>query len=141
MSNFFIDKGKLRIIDTFRIYYFSISVFSFILTEVGRYIYRPFIYQNQINDFGIADSVGNWGGIIVQIFLGLSIINPNKKKGIRLIIFFVLGYVAYEIMQPILPKGVFDLQDVYGTLIGGAFSLSVFLLINWLFKNKILKTF
>ena len=26
---------------------------SFGITEIGRFIYRPFIYENNINDFGI----------------------------------------------------------------------------------------
>ena len=80
MDNFFLDKEKIKVIDTFRIYYFIIGGLSFLFTEIGRYLYRPFIYENKIDDYGLADSVGNWGGIIVQVFFGLAIINPNKKK-------------------------------------------------------------
>ena len=87
-DNFFLDKNNFLTIDTFRIYYSCLFILSFTLTEIGRYIYRPFIYNNHINDFGIADSIGNSGGILAQIFFGLMIINPSKKKGIRLIIFF-----------------------------------------------------
>lgn len=141
MNNLFIDKEKIKTIDTFRIYYFGLFVLSFLLTEIGRYVYRPFIYNNKIDDWGLADSIGNWGGILVQIFFGLSIINPSKKKGIRLILFFVLGYIAYEIIQPILPKGTFDWKDIYGTLIGALLGLLIYLTINWLCKNKMIKKF
>ena len=72
MDNFFIDKEKIKVIDTFRIYYFIIFVLSFLFTEFGRFVYRPFIYENKIDDYGLADSICNWGGIIVQIFLNLS---------------------------------------------------------------------
>jgi len=55
---------------------------------------------------------------VAQIFFGLMIINPPKKRGIRLIAFFSVGYIVYEIAQLFLPKGVFDWKDVYGTLLG-----------------------
>ena len=141
-NNFFIDKEQLRTIDTRRILYFLTSVFSYLITEVGRFVYRPFIYENHINDFGIADSIGNSGGILVQIFLGLAILNPTFKKGFRLIGLFVFGYIFYEILQPYLPKGTFDWLDIYGTLIGGLIGLLLYLFIHKVIKhNKIIYRF
>ncbi|MCP5061488.1 MAG: hypothetical protein GY936_03380 [Ignavibacteriae bacterium] len=98
-NNFFLDQEKTRTIDTFRIIYIIGFLVSLGFTEIGRYVYRPFIYANQINDFGIADSMGNLGGIIVQTFFGLFISNPSKKKGLRLIFFFTIGYILYQIAQ------------------------------------------
>ena len=135
-TNFFIDENSLRTIDTFRIVYLLTSVFWFLLTEAGRNIYRPFIYANKINDFGIADSIGNSGGIIVQIFFMLAILNSSRKKVFRIIGFVVVGYILYEIIQPYLPRGVFDWKDIYGTLVGGVIALLIFLLINKLIKNN-----
>jgi len=141
-KNFFIDKGKIRTIDTYRIIYFVTFLFSFGLTEIGRYIYRPFVYENNISDYGIADSMGNLGGIIVQLFFGLFIFNSSKIKGLRLISFFVIGYILYEIAQLFLPKGVFDWKDIYGTIIGGLIGFLVFLLIHKVIKkNKIIYKF
>ena len=141
-DNFFIDKEKLRTIDTVRIIYFFTFLFSFILTKFGQTTYRSYIYENKIEDFGIADSIGNSGGILVQIFFGLAILNPSRKKGLRLIVFFILGYILYEFAQLILPKGVFDWQDIYGTLIGGVVGIFVFLLIHWMVKrNKTIMKF
>jgi len=141
-NNFFLDVEKIKTIDTFRIIYFVTFLICFGLTEIGRYIYRPFIYENNINDFGIADSMGNSGGIIVQIFFGLAIFNSTKIKGIRLISFFIIGYVIYEIAQLFLPKGVFDWKDIYGTIIGGFIGLILFLLIHKVIKrNKIIYRF
>ncbi len=141
-GNFFLDKEKIRTIDTYRIIYFVTFLISFVITETGRHLYRPYIYENKINDFGIADSIGNSGGIIVQIFFGLAIINSTKKKGVRLIAFFTIGYILYEIAQLFLPKGVFDWQDIYGTLIGGIIGLLLFLLIPKVNKqNKIIHRF
>ena len=140
-NNFFLNKNTFRIIDTLRIYYAILFILTFALTEIGRFVYRPFIYSNHINDFGIADSIGNLGGIIVQIFFGFMIINPPKKKGIRLIAFFSCGYIVYEIAQPFLPKGVFDWKDIYGTLLGGILSLLIYLILHQRVKNKVLKKF
>jgi uncharacterized membrane protein YccC len=66
------------------------------------------------------------GGIVVQIFFGLAVLNPNRRQSYRLATFFSVGYVVYEFLQPYLPKGVFDWKDVYGTVIG--FAVSVLLL-------------
>lgn len=141
-DNFFLDTEKIRTIDTFRIIYFVTFLISFGLTEIGRFIYRPFIYENNIKDFGIADSMGNLGGIIVQLFFGLTIFNSTRIKGVRLIVFFVLGYILYEIAQPVLPKGVFDWKDIYGTIIGGLLGLLLFLLLHKVIKtNKIIYRF
>ena len=128
--NYFIDKDRIKTFDKLRMIYFICFILAFALTEAGRYIYRPWIYENNFNDFGIADSMGNLGGIVVQIFFGLAILNPMIKKGLRLITFFVVGYIAYEFAQPYLPKGTFDWKDVYGTLFGGIFALLLFLLIH-----------
>ena len=102
---FSIYKNKFRNIDAVRIYYSILFLISYGLTEIGRLLYRPFIYENHINDFGIADSIGNSGGIIAQIFFGLLIINPSRKNGIRLIVLFMVGYILYEIVQLFLPGG------------------------------------
>lgn len=141
-NNFFLDKEKIRTIDKFRVIYFVTFLIFFGLTEIGRYIYRPFIYENNINDFGLADSMGNLGGIIVQIFFGLALINATKKNGLRIISVFVIGLILYEAVQPILPKGVFDWKDIYGTIIGGLIGMLLFLLIHKVIKrNKIIYRF
>lgn len=135
-NNFFFDRETFRRIDTFRIVYFVMFILSFTLTEIGRYVYRPYIYENKINDFGIADSMGNLGGIIVQIFFGLAFLNSTRIKGIRVIAFLVLGYIVYEAAQIILPKGVFDWKDVWGTLLGGTIALVMFLIIHKIIKRN-----
>ena len=140
-DNFFLEKNNFRTIDTLRIYYSILFIVSYGLTEIGRYVYRPFIYNNHISDFGIAVSIGNSGGILARVFFGLMIINPPKKKVIRLITFFSFGYILYEIVQPILPLGVFDWKDIYGTLLSGILALIIFLLLHRRVNNRGLKNF
>ncbi len=43
-----IDKFRLLIIDNQRIALFLIFVFMFFIKEIGRKIYRPYIYSNDI---------------------------------------------------------------------------------------------
>jgi len=103
---------------------------------MGRLLYRPFIYDNHIKDFGIADSIGNFGGIMAQIFFGFLIINPSRKIGIRLIVLFTVGYILYEIVQLFLPGGVFDWKDIYATILGGIIASIVFLLLHPKIKDR-----
>jgi hypothetical protein len=95
----FSDKVSIKTIDRLRIIYIFIAGIFFILTEIGRKIYRPYIYQNNIDDYGIADCIGNSGGIIVQIFFSLAILNSQKEKAYYVIGFIVIGYIIYEILQ------------------------------------------
>ena len=141
-NNFFTDRDAILTIDTYRIMYFVIAIIAFFITEAGRKIYRPFIYSNNIDDFGIADSIGNSGGIIVQIFFMLAILNSPRRKVYHIIGFVIIGYIIYEILQPYLPRGVFDWKDVYGTLIGGVIALIIILFKkNIVRNNKILYRF
>ena len=139
--NFFTDRVAIKTIDKHRIGYLLIAIFMFLFTEVGREIYRPFIYENGINDYGIADSIGNSGGIIVQIFFMLAILNSPREKKLRIIGFVSVGYVIYEILQPYLPRGTFDWKDIYGTLIGGFISFLILLLVKKVVKNKVIYKF
>jgi len=133
---------QLKTIDTRRVIYMVALILSYIVTEIGRHVYRPIIYQNGINDFGLADSIGNIGGIIAQIFLGLVLMNSNLKQGFRVIGVLIIGYIFYEFMQPLLPKGTFDWKDVFGTVLGGMLAGIVFFMIQkCLKKNRILYKF
>ncbi|MCA6079114.1 hypothetical protein [Fulvivirga sedimenti] len=140
-NNFFTDKQSFKTIDSKRIVYFLISVLFFFLTEIGRKVYRPFIYRNEIDDFGIADSIGNSGGIIVQIFFTMAILNSPEKKSIRVVLFLVLGYILYEIVQPYLPRGVFDWKDIYGSVIGGILAVIILLIVKKTIKNNVIYEF
>lgn len=138
MKDLFTDSESLRTIDTRRIIYLLIAVVFFVLTELGRNVYRPYIYSNNIDDFGLADSIGNLGGIVVQIFFSLAILNSPLTKAWRVIGFIVIGYIIYEAAQPYLPRGTFDWRDIYGTVTGGAISAVILLIINSTIKNRVL---
>jgi uncharacterized membrane protein len=106
-----------------RLVFLLVAAFAFALTEFGRFVYRPYIRRGGIDDFGLADSIGNLGGIVVQIFFTIAVVNATRVQSYRLAVFLSAGYIAYEFLQPVLPKGVFDWLDVYGTLAGLACSV------------------
>ena len=64
---------------TARVAFLAAAVSAYLATEFGRFVYRPWVRRNGVEDFGLADCVGNLGGIVVQIFLTLAILNPTRK--------------------------------------------------------------
>lgn len=121
------DKGRLFRIDEKRIIFFVIFVSMFVITEIGRKIYRPYIYSNHIFDFWIADTIGNFTGSIAIIFFDLAGINPEYKLG-RLFIFLItIGLIIYELVQYILPgRNTCDWRDVIATIIAGFISFGIY---------------
>jgi hypothetical protein len=109
--------------------YFVTFAFFFILTEIGREIYRPYVYQNGINDFGFADVIGNLLGTVAVIFFCLGVSHANRVQSIRGVIFSIVGITIYELLQPVLPRGVFDWKDAISTPLAGLFSLMLVLAI------------
>lgn len=138
---YFTDQESFRTVDILRIVYAVIAVIAFFATEAGRHLYRPYIYSHHINDWGFADSIGNSGGIVVQIFFTLAVINSSKRKAWHVFGFIIVGYILYEFLQLYLPRGTFDWNDIYGTLVGGAITIILWLVIKVLVKNKVIYKF
>lgn len=108
-----------------RLVFLLLGIAAYVATELGRFVYRPYARQSHLADFGLADSVGNLGGIGVQIFPGLAVLNSTRRQSYRMAAFFAVGYVVYEFAQPYLPKGVFDWKDIIATAVGYAVSVAV----------------
>lgn len=132
MEGFFFDQERIFKLGPLRGAYFITFALFFIITEIGREIYRPYIYRNAINDFGFADVVGNLlGGVAICFFL-LAINHATRLQGLRIIAVATLGITIYELLQAVLPRGVLDWKDVIATPIAGLISLLLCLLI-WRF--------
>ena len=109
-----------------RVRFLIIAALAYGVTELGRFVGRPYVRAHGLHDFGLTDSIGNLGGIVVQIFFALAIINPIRVQSYRLAAFFAAGYVLYEFAQPYLPRGTFDWHDIWATVIG--YGLAVLIL-------------
>ncbi len=110
--------------------YFIISMIAFILGEVGRNLYRPYVYQNNIDDFGFADSIGNSLGTIAIVFLVLSLaMREGFRKEPYFIVFLVGWILLYESAQGLIPGYYFDWKDVEATVVAGALSYLIYMLV------------
>lgn len=126
------DKNRVFIIDTKRIVFFLIFIVMFFITEIGRKVYRPYIYSNDIFDYWIADTIGNLTGTMAIIFFELALINPKHKPGRIFIMFITLGLVVYELLQYFSPRSILDWRDIIATLIAGLITWGVY---EFLFKT------
>jgi glycerol uptake facilitator-like aquaporin len=131
-DNMITNSARMLKIDEKRIVTFFIFIFMFIFTEIGRKIYRPNIYSNDIFDYWIADTIGNFTGTIAIVFFNLTISNPEYRIGKYFSFLIAIGLVVYELLQYFSPRSVFDWRDIIATLIAGLIS---FLIYKWV-NNK-----
>ena len=125
-----IEKERIVKIDARRIVFFFVFVFMLVFTEIGRKIYRPYIYSHDIFDFWIADTIGNFTGTMAVIFFDIAGINPAYKKGRIFLFIITLGLIVYELLQSVLPgTNTCDWRDILATLIAGLISWGIYELI------------
>jgi len=137
MDDFFFSKNRITKFGIMRGVYFLLFEAAFIFTEIGRKIYRPYVYQNGISDFGFADVIGNLLGTVAIIFFCLGVYHATRIQSIRIVIFITIGVVIYELLQPVLPRGVLDWKDVFSTFAAGLFSLTIVLIIWRVIKDPL----
>jgi hypothetical protein len=101
------------------------------LTAVGLYefvarpIYRPYIYRNQINDFHLADTIGNSLGTIATVFVLIGLIGQGKSQHLFLIKTITLSVALYELAHPLLGKPI-DPWDILATFLSGGICLLLY---------------
>jgi hypothetical protein len=98
----------------------AIGITAVLLCEVARAYYRPFIYSNEINDFHIADTLGNSLGTVGTVFVFVSLLGHSKTQEHFLIRTTVISVLVYEVAHPLLGK-LIDPWDLIATIIAGFF--------------------
>ena len=121
----FITRDRVFKFSWIRIVSLIITGTSFVATEFSRLHLRPLFRSRGVENLDILNSIGNLGGIVVQIFFGMALLNPNRIQSYRLAAFFAVGFVVYEFLQTVLPRGTFDWNDVLATVIGYGVSVGV----------------
>ena len=112
---------------------FGIGISALLIYEfVGRPIYRPYIYANKINDFHIADTLGNTFGTIPTIFFLVAFFSNETTKGKYLIKLGTLSVVVFELAHPLLGKTI-DMWDIVATIVTGLVS---YLMYNTIFGRQ-----
>ena len=94
----------------------------FIYEFIARPIYRPYIYKNNINDFHIADTIGNSLGTIATIFVLIGFIGEGRKQHQFMIKTITISVFLYELAHPLLGKAI-DPWDAVATLLTGGLCL------------------
>lgn len=104
----------------------SIGIAALLLYEfVARPYYRPYIYKHQINDFHLADTIGNSLGTVATIFIFVGLFSSESQKGKFLIKTITFSLILFEIAHPLLGKAM-DIWDIIATLATGAISFFLF---------------
>jgi hypothetical protein len=96
-----------------------IGLGAVVLCELGRAYYRPYVYSNRIQDFHIADTLGNTFGTLATIYVFVSIFGRTFEKGLFILRTAAVSVVLFELAHPLLGK-VVDPWDVLATLITAA---------------------
>lgn len=109
-----------------RIVNLAIGVSALLIYEcIARPYYRPFIYSNSINDFHIADTLGNSFGTIATIFILIGLIGQGKTQHLFLIKTIIISLVLFELSHPLLGKPI-DPWDITATLLTGGLSFILY---------------
>ena len=96
---------------------------------IARPIYRPYIYRNNINDFHVADTIGNSLGTIAAIFVSIAFLGETRMQHLLLIKIIAISVVLYEIAHPLLGKPI-DPWDIVATILTGGLCLIVYRIIH-----------
>lgn len=119
-------------ISRYKIIAFAIGMAALLIYEfIGLTIYRPYIYSNKINDFHIADTLGNTLGTIALVFILIALFSDEKAKGKPVIKFGTIIALLMELLHPLLGKSI-DSWDILATLTTG---ILCFIAFNHLFKD------
>jgi hypothetical protein len=117
----------------YKVINFTIGISALLIYEfVGRPIYRPYIYDNKINDFHIADTLGNTFGTLPTIFFLIALLSNDTTKGNYLIKLGTLSVVVFELAHTLLGKPI-DIWDIIATIMTGFISHLIY---NTIFKSS-----
>lgn len=119
-----------------RIINLTIGISAILIYEfIARPIYRPYIYRSNINDFHIADTIGNTLGTVAAIFVTVGFLGQGRTQHLFLIWNNIIGVALYEIAQPFFGKPI-DPWDVVATVMTGGLSLILYKFIHPISVDK-----
>lgn len=114
-------------------YYFALAFVVLILSQLLTFFYRPYVYSNNINDFGFADTIGSLVSVIAICCLFWSFKSySNKQKNQHILLAVLIYGVVWEPMGLLGIYGTFDWKDIIATFISGGIT---FLLKEFIERN------
>jgi hypothetical protein len=112
-----------------------IGITAFSVTELARSFYRPYIYKNNIEDFFIADTIGNSFGTMTAIFMILTLSGKGTNKDWNLVVIIISGLLVYELLN-LTGKTAIDLNDMIATVVFGTISAIIYFYLLREYGNK-----
>lgn len=100
--------------------YFAIFAVAVSLGLLLSFFYRPYVYSNNVNDFGLADTIGSLVSVVAFFFLFWSMKHASKReKNIHIIFAVIIYSVVWELFGHIGLIGSFDWKDMVAAAISG----------------------
>jgi hypothetical protein len=103
----------------------GVGITAYFLTEMARSFYRPYIYAHGIDDWLIADTIGNSLGTVTAIFMILTMAGRGSARDWWLVGLVLAGLIAYELLNPFSNRAL-DVHDIYATVVFGALSIGIY---------------
>lgn len=111
--------------------YLAISIFVALTGLILSIFYRSYVYANQINDFGFADTIGSLVSVVGFCFLAWSLKNyTDNQKNKQIILTTIIYGFVWEFFGYIEIYGTFDWKDIIGAIISGVFTFIIKEIIN-----------
>ena len=77
--------------------------------------YRGYVYRNNICDYHLADTIGNWVAVPAAVNFYLAI-SQKERPLWQLVLLMVLAFAIYEVFL----SGTFDWYDMATNVLSGA---------------------
>ncbi len=103
----------------------TIGASAFFLTEMARSFYRPYVYENDIYDWVVADTIGNSLGTVTAVFMILTMSGRGTNRDWRIVGLVITGLIGYELVN-FIGNHPFDINDVVATIVFGSLSIVVY---------------
>ena len=100
--------------------YLIVAILVLVLSQILTLIYRPYVYSNNINDFGFADTIGSLVCVIAFCFLVWGFKDySDKVKNKQIVIATIVYSIIWEPLGLLGIYGTFDWKDIIATFISG----------------------
>ena len=118
-----------RIFTRRRVVNFIAGASAVVAYELARAFYRPWVRANRIDDWHVADTLGNSLGTVGAVFGMIAILGGDEKRDRFLMNVMIIGVFVYELAHPLLGKRI-DPADLVATLVAGGFCLVLYRLLH-----------
>ncbi len=122
--------------------YLIVSIAAVLTGLLLTQFYRPYVYINQINDFGFADTIGSLVSVIGFCFFIWSFKNyHDSQKNKEIVIAIIMYGFVWEFFGLLGIHGTFDWKDIIATVVSGLLTYLIKELIKRQFETqKLLET-